>query len=82
MSIKHLLLVGVLFASCGILKRGTIPWEERANKAEIESSDVEPTLSEVKPEVALTTSTSTPASRALSKNEKKLRSILDEAFKD
>ena len=82
MSIKHLLLVGVLFASCGILKRGTIPWEERANKAEIESSDVEPTLSEVKPEVALTTSASTPASRALSKDEKRLRSILDEAFKD
>jgi len=76
MSAKQLLLVWVLVASCGLVKRGTIPWEERAKKAEapkeIETSS--------KPGVAI--ATSTVESRALSKDEKKLRSKLDEAFKD
>lgn len=76
MSVKHLLIFWVLFASCGLVKRGTIPWEERAKKAEAKKE------AEVnaKPEVAV--STSTVESRALSKDEKKLRSKLDQAFKD
>ena len=80
MSVKHILLVWVLFASCGLVKRGTIPWEERAKKAETENNEVKSTPSDIEPEVAITTST--PESRALSKDEKKLRSKLDEAFKD
>ncbi|MFY0683315.1 MAG: C40 family peptidase [Balneola sp.] len=75
MSVKHLLLVWVLFASCGLVKRGTVPWEERAKKTEAEKTSVS-----TSPEVALTTST--VESRALSKDEKELRTKLDEAFKD
>lgn len=75
MSVKHLLLIWILFASCGLVKRGTVPWEERAKKPEAEKS---PAITS--PEVALTTST--VESRALSKDEKKLRSKFDEAFKD
>ncbi|XWN37337.1 MAG: NlpC/P60 family protein [Balneola sp.] len=80
MSVKQLLLLWVLFASCGMVKRGTIPWEERAKKAETkkESTNTQPV--NVKPEVAI--STSSEASKILSKDEKKVRSKLDEAFKD
>jgi cell wall-associated NlpC family hydrolase len=79
MSVKHLLLIWVLFAACGMVKRGAIPWEERAKKAEVEKIE-----ESVRPEVAISVSSSAPAieSTALSKDEKKLRSKLDEAFKD
>lgn len=75
MSVKHLLFVWVLVASCGLVKRGTIPWEERAKKTEVTSPS---SITEPVPNI----STSTVESRALSKDEKKLRSKLDEAFKD
>lgn len=75
MSVKQLLLLWVLFAACGMVKRGTIPWEERAKKAETEKNE-----ELIKPEAAV--SVSAIESRALSKDEKKLRSKLDEAFKD
>lgn len=75
MSVKHLLLLWLLFAACGMVKRGAIPWEERAKKIEAEKIE-EP----VRPEAAI--SVATIESRALSNDEKKLRSKLDEAFKD
>ncbi|MEO9887262.1 MAG: NlpC/P60 family protein [Balneola sp.] len=76
MSVKYLLIVWVIFASCGLVKRGTIPWDERVKKEKVKK-EAEATA---KPEVAI--STSTVASRALSKDEKKMRGKLDEAFKD
>lgn len=76
MSVKHLLIFWLLLASCGLVKRGTIPWEERAKKAEAKKEAEVNTKSEV------AVSTSTVESRALSKDEKKLRSKLDQAFKD
>lgn len=76
MSYKHLLLLWVIFASCGLVKRGTIPWEERAKQEIIAQKKV----SDKTPPTAI--ATSTPESRALSKDEKKLRAKLDEAFKD
>lgn len=75
MSVKHLLLLWILFASCGMVKRGAIPWEERANKIAAQKEREPSTKS-----VAM--STSTVESRELSKDEKKLRAKFDEAFKD
>ena len=75
MSYKHLLLVWIFFASCGLVKRGVIPWEERAKKV---SAQKEKEVSIPPSAIAV----STTESRALSKDEKKLRSKLDEAFKD
>lgn len=80
MSVKHLLLVWVLFSACGMVKRGVIPWEERAKKVEIKKEKTDSKPVDVKPEVAI--STSPAASRTLSKDEKKVKSKLDEAFKD
>jgi cell wall-associated NlpC family hydrolase len=77
MTFKHLLLAWVFFASCGIVKRGTIPWEERAKKIEAKEA-----VARVNPPTNISVATSTPESKALSKDEKKLRSKLDEAFKD
>jgi len=75
MLFKYLLLVWLFFASCGLVKRGTIPWEKRAEK------EVKKEMEVVSKPVA-SISTSTVNSRALSKDEKKLRGKLDEAFKD
>jgi cell wall-associated NlpC family hydrolase len=75
MAYRHLLLLWIIFASCGLVKRGTIPWEERAKKS---SAPNEKEVSTIPTAIA----TSTPESRALSKDEKKVRSKLDEAFKD
>lgn len=75
MSVKHLLLLWLLFASCGLVKRGTIPWEKGANKITTQKEKKSNTTS-----VAIVTST--VESRELSKDEKKLRAKFDEAFKD
>jgi cell wall-associated NlpC family hydrolase len=75
MSVKHLLLLWVLFTACGMVKRGAIPWEERAKKVEVEKTE-----ESVRPEATI--SVATMESTALSKDEKKVRSKLDEAFKD
>lgn len=71
MTIKKLLLIWVLFSACGIVKRGTIPWEER-NKAPETKVVVRKPLS----------SASITTSSKFSASEKKVRSKLDEAFKD
>lgn len=65
--VQILILVGVLVSSCGVVKRGTIPWEERAKK---KSSS---------PPTAMSVGTTT---KKLSKSEKGIKSSLDLAFKD
>ena len=67
MSVKHLLLLWVLFTACGMVKRGAIPWEERAKKVEAEKIE-----ESVRPEATI--SVATMESTALSKDEKKVRS--------
>ncbi len=66
------LIVGLLTTSCGTVKRGTIPWEERAKK---------------EAEQPIVASTNTPEeviepTRNLSKDEKAIKNSLDVAFKD
>tara|TARA_R110002124_G_scaffold45693_1_gene137922 strand:+ start:25012 stop:25566 length:555 start_codon:yes stop_codon:yes gene_type:complete len=75
MSVKQLLILWVLVSACGMVKRGTIPWEER-----VEKNVVQKERENKKPPTAI--SVSITESSALSKDEKKLRSKLDEAFKD
>ncbi|MEQ9309592.1 MAG: NlpC/P60 family protein [Balneolaceae bacterium] len=67
-----LILIGLLVSSCGLVKRGTIPWEERA-KEKVN-----------KPSIAIATATipSTNGNVKLSKGEKEIKSSLDLAFKD
>ncbi|GAB5409982.1 MAG: hypothetical protein BalsKO_23470 [Balneolaceae bacterium] len=67
-----LILAGILVSSCGMVKRGTIPWEERSKKRV------------TKPFVAASVSTlpSTNTTSKLSKDEKAIKSSLDMAFKD
>lgn len=73
--IRHLYIIiitGILVSSCGIVKRGTIPWEERSKK---ETS--RPPLA-----VSVATIPATSTSTRLSKGEKEIKSSLDLAFKD
>ncbi len=62
----------ILLSSCGMVKRGTIPWEERSAR---ENNP---------PPVTITTATipSSTTSETLSKNEKEIVSSLDLAYKD
>lgn len=62
----------MLVSSCGIVKKGTIPWEERDRKREIE----------VPVAAAVAKATDTNAILKLSKGEKEIKSSLDLAFKD
>lgn len=71
MSIKQLLILLILFSGCGIVKRGTIPWEDRKAKPRVETK-VKVPISAV----------SVVETKKLSKDEKKVRATLDEAFKD
>ena len=67
------LVIGILLSSCGIVKRGTNPWENRAMNKNTS------TLTKT----AISTSTSRlPSSSNLSKNEKAVKSSLDLAYKD
>ena len=66
------LIVGLLTSSCGMVKRGTIPWEERAKK---------------EAERAVVAVNDTPGDRVetprnLSKDEKTVKNSLDAAYKD
>lgn len=65
-----LFLIGIFASGCGMVKRGTIPWEERARK--------EATVK--------TVTASTPAKTSsddnLSRSERKVKEALDLAFKD
>ncbi|RNC84537.1 MAG: hypothetical protein ED557_06040 [Balneola sp.] len=66
------LIVGLFTTSCGMVKRGTIPWEERAKK-------------EAERPIVATSDTpeETPEPpRNLSKDERAIKSSLDVAFKD
>lgn len=75
MSVKKILILWVLVSACGMVKRGAIPWEERARKNVVQKE-----IDSKKPPTSI--SVSTTDSKALSKDEKKLRDKLDEAFKD
>ena len=66
------LLVGILSSSCGMVKRGTVPWEERKKKETIEAAIVATKVPNPKP----------VASGSLSKSEKAIKSSLDLAYKD
>ncbi len=71
MSVKYILVLWVLISACGMVKRGTIPWEERAKKESLPKEEVSS-----KPEAAVAI---TPT---FTKSERKVRDKLDEAFKD
>lgn len=68
-------LLGISLSGCGMVKRGTIPWEERAKEKVV-----------TKP-AAFTTPVSSESVRTspepkLSRSEKKVKEALDLAFKD
>jgi len=63
--------VWVIFSACGMVKRGTIPWEERVEKK------MNPPIKEVSSPPVTASVTA-----ELSKDERKVRSKLDEAFRD
>ncbi len=67
------LLFGILASSCGMVKRGTIPWEERKKNEAIEAA------------IAATSASNEPVNTnnaRLSKGEKEIKSSLDLAYKD
>lgn len=65
--------LGIVLSSCGMVKRGTIPWEQRAKELAGSSATSTPASA------ALSV---TSESRNLSKSEKAIRESLDLAFKD
>ncbi len=74
MSSRLLIVVmWVLISACGVVKKGTIPWEEREEKKTNPSENAtdKPAM------IAIS-----PVAKELSKDEQKLRIKLDEAFND
>ena len=71
-TLQIFILFGILTSSCGIVKRGTIPWEEREKKEIVESAIAASRVPN--PELVNT--------GRLSKDEKAIKSSLDLAFKD
>ena len=70
-----LVLVGVLVSSCGMVRRGTAPWER--GRTPLGRIDPNPPAGSSVPEI-----TTGPATADLSRNERKIKGQLDEAFKD
>ena len=66
------LVFGILASSCGMVKRGTIPWEEREKQETIEAAIAATRVSTPEPENPV----------RLSRGEKAIKSSLDLAFKD
>jgi cell wall-associated NlpC family hydrolase len=77
MSLKRIVVLWIVLMACGTVKRGTIPWEER-KKAPPKVVEQKPTT---KPALASTANASS-ASKALSKDEKKMKELLDRAYID
>lgn len=71
MTIKQLLLFWVLLSACGMVKRGAIPWEESKKKP--------PQAVQTKVPISAVSVVKTDN---FTRDEKKMRSTLDEAFKD
>lgn len=72
--LKILILLGILFSSCGIVKRGTIPWEERAREE-----------SRVPTAIATSTTATVPNpvnTERLSRGEREIKESLDLAYQD
>lgn len=70
-----LFLIGIFASGCGMVKRGTIPWEERAKK-EVVAKPVTTSTP------AVSSSTRTTPEPNLSRSERKVKEALDLAFKD
>ncbi len=70
-SFTLVLLFGILASSCGMVKRGTIPWEERKKKETIQVAIAATRVPE--PEVN---------TGRLSRGERAIKSSLDQAYKD
>lgn len=70
-SFTLVLLFGTIASSCGMVKRGTIPWEERKKKETFEAAIIATRVSE--PEVS---------SGRLSRGERAIKSSLDQAYED
>ncbi len=71
-NLQIIILFGILTSSCGMVKRGTIPWEERKKKETVEAAIAATKVSNPEPE----------SSVRLSKDEKAIKSALDLAYKD
>ena len=70
-----MVLVGALVSSCGMVKRGTAPWER--GRTPLGRIDPNPTTTSSDPSI-----TTGPSTADLTRSERRIKGQLDEAFND
>lgn len=76
--ILTLLVVGILCSSCGMVKRGTNPWENRAEKKKMTNV----TQTSISTNITTKSTSTSSSAPILTKDEKAIKSSLDLAYKD